>query len=127
MNSTQIIVTVTGLIIIAWIIWYFWLWKGETVTAKIKEKGVQEIDVTVKGGYQPALIKVKAGQPVRLNFTRREASTCGEEVILPGFGKRAHLPQDKTVSVEVLPDKPGEYQFTCGMNMYHGKLIAEEN
>jgi plastocyanin domain-containing protein len=125
MNATNIIVTVIGLAVIAWIVWYFWLWKGATVQAQTKEKGMQEIDVTVKGGYQPASIMVKAGQPVRLNFTRREASTCGEEVLLPGFGKRAHLPQDQTVSVEVLPDKPGEYEFTCGMNMYRGKLIAE--
>jgi plastocyanin domain-containing protein len=125
MNTTNIIITIIGLMVIAWIVWYFWLWKGETVTAQTREKGIQEIDVTVKGGYQPASIMVKAGRPVRLNFTRREASTCGEEVVLPGFGKRAHLPQDRTVSVEVLPDKPGEYEFTCGMNMYRGKLIAE--
>jgi plastocyanin domain-containing protein len=125
MSTTNIVVTIIGLAVIAWIIRYFWLWKGETVQALTKGKGMQEIDVTVKGGYQPASIMVKAGQPVRLNFTRREASTCGEEVVLPGFGKRAHLPQDQTVAVEVLPDKPGEYEFTCGMNMYRGKLIAE--
>jgi plastocyanin domain-containing protein len=86
---------------------------------------VQEVDVTVKGGYQPASIVVKAGERVRLNFTRREASTCGEEVIIPGFGKRAHLPEGQTVTIEVTPDKPGEYEFTCGMNMYRGKLIAQ--
>lgn len=125
MSTTNIIVTLAGVAVIGWVIWYFWLWKGETVQAQTKEKGLQEIDVTVKGGYQPASIMVKAGQPVRLNFTRREASTCGEEVVLPGFGKRAHLPQDQTVSVEVTPDKPGEYEFTCGMNMYKGKLIAQ--
>lgn len=124
MNTTNIIVTIIGLGVIGWVVWYFWLWKGETVTAQMKEKGMQEIDVTVKGGYQPASIMVKAGQPVRLNFTRREATTCGEEVVLPTFGKRAHLPQDQTVAIEVLPDKPGEYEFTCGMNMYKGKLIA---
>jgi plastocyanin domain-containing protein len=125
MNTTQTIVTLIGFGLIGWIVWYFWLWKGETVAARVKERGVQEIDVTVKGGYQPASILVKAGRPVRLNFTRREASTCGEEVVLPGFGKRAHLPEGQTVPVEFVPEKPGEYEFTCGMNMYRGKLIAE--
>lgn len=124
MSGTQIIVTIAGLGIIAWIVWYFWLWKGESVTAQTKVGGLQEIDVTVKGGYQPAAIVVKAGQPVRLNFTRRESTPCGEEVVLPSFGKRAHLPEDKKVTVEVTPEKPGEYEFTCGMNMYRGKLIA---
>ena len=125
MSTTNIVVTIAGLAIIVWIVWYFWLWKGETVEAQSREKGLQEVDVTVKGGYQPASIKVKAGRPLRLNFTRREASTCGEEVVLPAFGKRAHLPQDQTVSVEVTPEEPGEYEFTCGMNMYKGKLIVE--
>lgn len=124
MNTTQIIVTVTGIAAITWIVWYFWLWRGETVTAEVKEQGIQEIDVTVKGGYQPASIEVRAGQRVRLNFTRRESSLCGEEVVLPGFGKRAHLPENQPVAIEITPEQPGEYDFTCGMNMYRGKLIA---
>jgi plastocyanin domain-containing protein len=125
MNAAQLVVTAAGLMFVAWVVWYFWLWKGEAVEAQGGGRGAQEVDVTVKGGYQPASIIVAAGRPVRLNFTRREASTCGEEVVLPSFGKRAHLPQDETVTVEVVPAEPGEYEFTCGMNMYRGKLIAE--
>ena len=125
MNPTEIIVTVAGFTMIGWIVWYFWLWKGESVMAQTGAGGVLEIDVMVKGGYQPATVIARAGQPLRLNFTRREATPCGEEVVLPEFGKRAHLPQDKTVSVEVKPETPGEYEFTCGMNMYRGKLIVK--
>lgn len=125
MNTTQIIVTIIGVGVIAWIVWYFWLWRGESVAAETGAGGVQVVDVTVRGGYQPAAITVKAGRPLRLNFTRRESTTCGEEVVLPDFGKRAHLPENQTVMVEVTPEKPGEYEFTCGMNMYRGKLIAQ--
>ena len=125
MSTTQIVVTLVGLGIIGWIVWYFWLWEGESVAAGPGAGGIQEVDVTVKGGYQPASIVVKAGRPLRLNFTRREASLCGEEVVLPEFGKRAHLPQDVAVAVEITPREPGEYEFTCGMNMYKGKLIVE--
>ena len=125
MSATEIIVNVFGLSFIAWIIWYFWMWKGESVSARMSASGVQEIDVTVKGGYQPSTIIARAGERLRLNFTRREASLCGEEVVIPDFGKRAHLPENKSVTVEVTPDKPGEYEFTCGMNMYRGKLIVK--
>jgi plastocyanin domain-containing protein len=114
-----------GLGLIGWIVWYFWLWRGESVTAQAGAGGVQVVDVTVKGGYQPATVVAKAGQLVRLNFTRRESTPCGEEVVLPDFGRRAHLPQDKTVPIEVTPVEPGEYEFTCGMNMYKGKLIVK--
>jgi plastocyanin domain-containing protein len=124
MNTTRIIVTLVGFGVIGWIVWYFWLWKGEAVAAATGAGGIQEVDVTVKGGYQPAAIEVKAGRPLRLNFTRREASMCGEEVVLPEFGKRAHLPENTPVGIEIVPQQPGEYEFTCGMNMYKGRLIV---
>jgi plastocyanin domain-containing protein len=125
MNTLQLIVNGLGFAFIAWIVWYFWLWKRESVQAAVSGTGIQEIDITVQGGYRPAEIVVKAGQLVRLNFTRRESSACSEEIIFPDFGLRSHLPQDKTVTLEVTPKQPGEYEFVCGMNMLHGKLIAQ--
>ena len=125
MNTTQLVVTLVGFGIIGWIVWYFWLWRRESVAAAEGAGGLQVVDVTVKGGYQPASIVVEAGRPLRLNFTRREASLCGEEVVLPDFGRRAHLPENQPVAVEILPREPGEYEFTCGMNMYKGKLIVK--
>jgi len=29
------------------------------------------------------------------------------------------------VPVEIPPQEPGEHEFTCGMNMYKGKLIVQ--
>jgi plastocyanin domain-containing protein len=124
MNTTQIVVTLAGLGVIVWIVWYFWMWKGESVAARGGAGGVQVVDVIVKGGYRPAAIVAEAGRPLLLNFTRRESTPCGEEVVLPEFGLRAHLPEDKTVPVEITPAAPGEYEFTCGMNMYKGKIVV---
>ena len=124
MTITQIVVTLAGLGVIGWIVWYFWLWEGESVAAAAGAGGVQTVDVIVKGGYQPASVVAVAGRPLRLNFTRRESTPCGEEVVLPEFGRRAHLPEDRTVTIEVTPERPGEYEFTCGMNMYKGRIIV---
>jgi plastocyanin domain-containing protein len=125
MNTTHLLVNGLGLAFICWIVWYFWLWKRTSVQATDSSTGIQEIDISVQGGYSPSEIVVKAGKLVRLNFTRRESSACSEEVIFPDFGLRTHLPQGKTVTLEVTPNKPGEYEFVCGMNMLHGKLIAQ--
>lgn len=123
MTSTQILVNLLGLGAISWIIWYFWLWQRNNSSVTIIKDKV--IDIIVKGGYQPKAVSTKVGQPITLNFTRKESSPCGEEVVFPDFGKRVHLPEGKTVSVEINPSKIGVYEFTCGMNMYHGKLIVE--
>ena len=68
---------------------------------------------------------VQHGKPVRLNFRREETAVCSEMVLLPDFGKSIQLPTGKTVAVEFLPDKSGEYEFACQMGMLRGKLIVE--
>ncbi len=86
---------------------------------------MQEAAITVKGGYNPDIIVVKAGQPVRLRFTRQESSSCSEMVLFPDFNKSAKLPEGQEVSVELTPEKAGEFGFQCQMGMFRGKLIVE--
>ena len=33
MNTINMLVTIVGLSVIGWIVWYFWLWKGEVAAA----------------------------------------------------------------------------------------------
>ncbi len=112
-------VTLGGLALIGAELWWF-LHKKPKVQQAETQQGIQEIAIPVEGGYQPDYIVVYAGLPVRLNFFRKDANSCLEEVLLPDFGIDAHLPVNKTVPVEFTPQKPGEYQFTCGMRMFRG-------
>lgn len=70
---------------------------------------------------------MRAGEPVKLNFFRKDPSSCLEQVLLPDFNKALDLTLNKTTSVEIVPKKPGEYTFTCGMNMYRGVVKAEDS
>ena len=124
MGPAEIGVTVGGLALSVFVAWFFWFSeKGATLAAEAS--GVQEADITVKGGYNPDVIVVKAGKPVRLRFTRQETAACSEMVIFGDFGKSATLPPGQPVTVEFTPEKPGEYDFTCQMGMLRGKLIVE--
>jgi plastocyanin domain-containing protein len=123
MDTAEIIVVTGGIGLIAFVLWYFF-GEREATAAVVNEAGVQEIDVTVKGGYSPDVIVVDRGRPVRLNFRREETSSCSEQVILGDFGIARDLPAFKTTPVEFTPKKSGEFPFTCGMNMLHGKLIV---
>jgi plastocyanin domain-containing protein len=71
------------------------------------------------------VVRVRAGEPVRLDFQRNETAGCSEEVVLPDFGLRVFLPPHRTTSVEVTPPCPGTYEFTCGMGMLRGRIVAE--
>lgn len=80
--------------------------------------------VTVRGGYAPSTIVARAGQPLRVTFTREETAPCSERVVFPDFGIAADLPPDEHVVVDLLPERQGEHEFTCGMGMLHGRLVV---
>jgi plastocyanin domain-containing protein len=125
MDTAEIIVTLGGVAAIGWVIWYFFLGERQSVRAAVGSGGVQEIQVRVKGGYEPDVIVVEKGRPVRLDFYRDETASCSDTVVFGDFGIARPLPAFKTTPVEFTPDKAGEFTFTCGMNMMRGKLIVE--
>lgn len=126
MNPMTWLVVAAGVAAIAWVNWYFFIAQRSAVSATAAtSSGVPEVTITVKGGYDPALIRVRAGQPVRLTFDRQETSSCSEEIVFPDFGVKKFLPAFEKTTVEVTPLSPGKYGFTCGMSMLHGALVAE--
>ena len=126
MDTMEIIAIVSGVLAIAFVLWYFF-GEREATQAALGASGVQEIKVTVKGGYSPDVIVVKEGLPVRLDFYRDETASCSETVVFSDFGIAKDLPPFKTTPIEFTPDKTGEFNFVCGMNMLRGKLIVEAN
>jgi plastocyanin domain-containing protein len=77
MDTTEILVMIGGIGLIALTLWYFF-GEREKASAETNQEGVQEIKVTVKGGYSPDVIIVKKDTPVRLNFYRDETSSFSE-------------------------------------------------
>ncbi|MFZ5852593.1 MAG: cupredoxin domain-containing protein [Actinomycetota bacterium] len=125
MNTSQVVVTLGGLLAIAAIVWFFWLKKEEGVRATVTSSGYQEVTVLVKGGYTPSVLRVERGTPVRITFRREETSPCSESVVLDAFGKSAQLPEGALVPVEFLPKEAGTFPFTCGMGMLRGSVVVE--
>ncbi len=124
MALDQILITIGGLSLSAAVAWYFWFSERKGVKVAVAN-GIQEVLIKVKGGYSPDVIVVEAGKPVRLNFHREETALCSEQVLFPDFEKQATLTPFQTVSIEIMPDRPGEYNFQCGMGMLRGKILAK--
>ncbi len=125
MTLTNILALLFGVLIIAGIAWFFWGPRKSGVRAATSSSGYQEAMVLVKGGYTPDVIVVQHNKPVRLHFRREETAACSEMVVFDAFGKSAKLPTGETVDVEFVPQQPGEYEFSCQMGMFRGKLIVE--
>ena len=125
LDGAEIGVLTGGVAAIGLVLWYFF-GPRPRVAATASETGVQEVNVTVKGGYAPDVIVVRQGRPVRLNFYRDETASCSEQVKFTDFGIIRDLPAFRTTPIEFTPDRSGEFTFTCGMNMMRGKVIVEE-
>lgn len=130
-DGTDWLVILAGLAAIAWVNWYFFVAGRTSAAAEVSVgggpgTGPQEQTITVDGGYSPAVVTVKAGRPVRLVFDRKDTGSCSEEVVFPDFGIRRFLPAGERTIVEVTPPAAGRYDFTCGMSMLRGALVAED-
>ena len=125
MSTSEWFVVGAAVIAIGWVNWYFFAAERASASAVATGGGVQEVAITVKGGYTPAVIHAKEGLPLRLVFDRQETSSCSEEIVLGDFGIRKFLPAFQKTVVELTPRKPGRFDFTCGMGMLHGTLVVE--
>ncbi|MFQ5865637.1 MAG: heavy metal translocating P-type ATPase [bacterium] len=124
MPIAEIAVTLGGVGAIAFLAWFFF---GPRQAQAAQVKGnIQEIQITVKGGYSPDIIRVRKGVPLRLVFDRQEAGDCSSRVVFPDFHASKTLAPFARTTLEFTPDKAGEFGFACGMNMLHGTLIVEE-
>jgi len=103
--------------------WFFFGPK-KTSVAQLRD-GVQEITITVKGGYSPDLIRVRQGVPVRLVFDRQESGDCTSRVVFADLALSKSLPAFGKATVEFVPERAGRIGFACGMNMVHGTVLVD--
>lgn len=125
MSGTEWLVLFVGLAAIAWVNWYFFFAERRAVVAAATG-GKQEVEIEVRGGYDPGIVRLKRGVPARLVFNRQETSSCSEEIVIPAFGIRKFLPAFAKTPVEITPRESGTYDITCGMSMLHGKIVVED-
>ncbi|KRK66979.1 hypothetical protein FC79_GL001749 [Lentilactobacillus buchneri DSM 20057] len=121
----KIVVLIAGLALIGFIGWWFF-GKHQVAQTNAKVNDDQQIvDVEVKGGYSPEVVVLKQGVPATLNFTRTDSSSCLDRVVFSDFGINQALPQNQKESVEIDTSQSGEFQWACGMDMFHGKLVIK--
>jgi len=96
------------------------------VTAGTTDKdGVRRIEITANTeGYKPDKIMGKPGEKLMLVFTRTADSSCISQLVTPDK-QTVDLPLNKPVEVAVTVPATGQVGFACGMDMFHGSVVAE--
>ncbi|HEU0032374.1 MAG TPA: cupredoxin domain-containing protein [Kofleriaceae bacterium] len=95
-------------------------------TGTVGPDGVRTIKIEAnKDGYVPDRIAGKPGEKLDLQFTRTIDSECLAQLKTPD-GKLVDLPLNKPVDVAVTVPADGEVKFACGMDMFHGVIVAEK-
>lgn len=140
MSPDKIFILISGTGLIIFILWFFFGPRKSAIgRTRGKKNGglIQEVTIVVEGAYSPNEVVVKKGVPVEITFDRRETGECSEWVI---FGKlkvqneklkveereiKMHLAPHAKTKVEFTPMEAGEFPFSCGMGMLHGKLIVK--
>jgi len=118
MSIDKILVFASSIGLIGFIYWFF-------LGSQKKSVSVEKAwTIKVSGGYDPSSITVSVNKPVNLTFLRTDPTSCLEELYIPDLKIKKTLPLNQEVSVNFTIYKPGEYPFHCGMNMFHGKIIA---
>ena len=90
--------------------------------APVRATPVQRVAVHVNGGYDPDTIILSAQIPTEIAFS--EGHDCLGRVVFDSLGIEADLEQGGALVTLPALD-PGTYDFRCGRDVVHGKLIAE--
>ena len=76
-------------------------------------------------GYKPDTVTFKVGKPAQLKFIPSDNMGCMNEVVSRDLNFDEKLDGKKDVTIDIPTDKPGTYNYACGMDMFHGKVVVK--
>ena len=120
MSIDKIFVSLFSIVGIILTYWFFLMKKDDIISVE------KQVEIVIDGGYVPSAISIPKNKTTQITFFRKDPSSCLEEVVLSEFKIRKFLPLHQKTSIEITPKKIGEFPFSCGMNMFHGKIEVKE-
>ncbi len=87
------------------------------------ENGIQTATINVtNGGYNPKIINLKKGIPVRLTLNTANVQSCSRSFTIPALNIQKLLPETGNTTIEFTPHDLGPLAFSCSMGMYTGRF-----
>ncbi|EEI18611.1 hypothetical protein G8J22_01506 [Lentilactobacillus hilgardii] len=121
----QMITFMVAILLIAFIVWWFFgKHEGSVADAQVADNK-QETTVWVDGGYSPSTLFLKKGIPAKVSFRMNDSTVCLSHVVFEKLGIDKDLTKQSVTEIEIPTDKAQEFDYACGMNMFHGKIIVK--
>ena len=121
----RIAVIIIALLLIAFIIWWFFGKHTESAGKSTIVNDEQTATIVVNGGYSPSNNKKKKGIPAQVNFDMHDSTACLSHVVFEQLGVNKDLTKQKITTINIPTDKAQTFNFACGMDMFHGKVIVK--
>lgn len=125
MGIGQIIALIIGVLLIGFIVWWFFGKHQEAAGESTIVNDEQTATIVVNGGYSPSTVVLKKGIPAQVNFDMHDSTACLSHVVFEQLGVNEDLTKQQITSVNIPTDKAGTYNFACGMDMFHGKVVVK--
>lgn len=121
----RIVVAVIAIILIAFIVWWFFGQHTEAEGRATIVNDEQVATIVVNGGYSPATVVLKKGIPAQIDFDMQDSTACLSHVVFEQLGIDKDLTKQKVTTVKIPTDKAATFNFACGMDMFHGKVVVK--
>ena len=125
MEILRIAAIVIALILIAFIVWWFFGKHTESAGKSTIVNYEQTATIVVNGGYSPSTVILKKGIPAQVNFDMHDSTACLSHVVFEQLGVNEDLTKQKITTINIPTDKAQTFNFACGMDMFHGKVIVK--
>ncbi|HEX9961713.1 MAG TPA: cupredoxin domain-containing protein, partial [Pyrinomonadaceae bacterium] len=58
-------------------------------------------------------------------FFRADAENCGDQIVFKDLNIKKNLPVGGVTVIDIPTEQEKTITFTCGMNMYKGRIVVE--
>ena len=121
----RIAVIIIALLLIAFIVWWLFGKHTESAGKSTIVNDEQTATIVVNGGYSPSTVILKKGIPAQVNFDMHDSTACLSHVVFEQLGVNKDLTKQKITTINIPTDKAQTFNFACGMDMFHGKVIVK--
>ncbi|CCI84606.1 hypothetical protein FC52_GL001636 [Lactobacillus pasteurii DSM 23907 = CRBIP 24.76] len=125
MTISQILILLVAIALIIFIVWWFFAPRQEQAASGQIVNNQQIAEIVVNGGYSPSTIVLKKGIPAKVKFNLQDSTACLSRITFEQLGVNTALDKDQAATIEIPTDKATTFNFACGMDMFHGKVVVK--